>query len=94
LHVIALPLGNSFQIIFAEISSPLLTYRIGDLFCQENWNNFGQNRLFLVAKLLYNIEEVKGRLIGVANASPIKYQTPYLDKCQICQKQLTNSKKI
>lgn len=94
LHIIALPLGNSFQIIFAEISSPLLTYQIGDLFCQENWNNIRKNCLFLVVKLLYNVAEVKGRLIAIANARPIKHQTPYLDKCQTCQKTVDEERKV
>src|SRR5688572_5762777 len=92
LRIIPLPLGNSFQIIFAEISSPLLTYCIDDLFCQENLNNFGQNRLVLVAKLLYSIAEVKGRLVAIANARPIKFETPYLDKCQTCKKPLPKEK--
>lgn len=94
LQIIVLPLGNNFQIIFAEISSPLLTYRIDDLFCQENWNGIRQNCLFLIARLLYDIAEVKGKLIAVTNARPIKYQVPYLDKCQTCQKDLTSKEEI
>jgi hypothetical protein len=66
----------------------LLTYCIDDLFCQEK-----QNVYFLNARVLYNVAEFKGRLIAIANAKPIKYQTPYLDKCQTCQKTIDDKSK-
>ncbi|CAG8470212.1 2846_t:CDS:2 [Cetraspora pellucida] len=87
LKEVDLPKDKNLQIVFAEISSPLITYHIDDLFCQEK-----QNRLFLNARVLYSVAEVKGRLIGIANAKPIKFETPHLDKCQTCQKPLLKEK--
>src|SRR4051812_48432464 len=52
----------------------------------------GENRLFLVAKSFYNLEEVKGRLIAIAKAKPIEFEPPLLGKCQTCKKPLSKEK--
>ena len=67
MQIVELPLKYNFQVIFAEITSPLITYFVDDLFCQENWNNIGKNSLFLFAKILYKITEIKGKIIAVVS---------------------------